>query len=46
MELRLATGRYLDGAVAGVEAVAAVLRRYPPALPDAGNELPNRPVLL
>lgn len=46
MESRFAAGRYLDGSLAGIEAVAAVLRRHPPALPDAGDELPNRPTLL
>ncbi|MFT4047745.1 MAG: TPM domain-containing protein [Solimonas sp.] len=39
-------GRYEQGAVAGVEAVAAVLAKYPPARPDVGNELPDAPVFL
>jgi uncharacterized membrane protein len=46
MEARFARGEFLEGAVAGIEAVADVLRRYPPAQPDAGNELPNKPAIL
>ncbi len=46
MEPRLAAGHYLDGAVAGVEAVAAVLQRHPPAHADVGNEQSDRPTLL
>jgi len=43
---QFASGQFAAGAIAGVEAVAAVLARYPPALMDAGNELPDAPVLL
>lgn len=39
-------GRFEAGAVAGIEGVADVLARHPPAAPDAGNELPDEPVLL
>ncbi|MDM4770344.1 TPM domain-containing protein [Solimonas sp. SE-A11] len=47
MEEHFRAGRFQAGAVAGVEAVAAVLARYPPVHPvDAGNELPDRPAIL
>jgi len=47
MEQHFRAGRYREGAVAGVEAVAAVLAAHPPQGPaDAGNELPDRPALL
>ncbi|WP_028081735.1 TPM domain-containing protein [Solimonas soli] len=46
MEEHFRAGRFEQGAVAGIEAVAAVLARYPPARPDAGNELPDAPVFL
>lgn len=46
MEARFALGEFLEGAVAGIEAVADVLRRHPPPGPDAGDELPNRPAIL
>jgi uncharacterized membrane protein len=39
-------GQYEAGAVAGVQAVAAILARYPPGPRDVGNELPNAPLLL
>ena len=39
-------GRYQDGSVAGVRAVADVLGRYPPGERDVGNEMPDEPVLL
>jgi uncharacterized membrane protein len=45
MEDHFRAGRFREGAIAGVEAVAAVLARYP-AGPDAGNELPDRPAVL
>ncbi|NGY05103.1 TPM domain-containing protein [Solimonas terrae] len=45
-ERQFAHGRYADGAIAAVTAVASVLARYPPARPDVGNELPDEPVLL
>ncbi len=46
MERHFRQARYLDGAVAGVEAVAEVLRRHPPAPRASGNELPDAPVVL
>lgn len=46
MEEHFRAGRFRDGAIAGVEAVAEVLARHPPGEPDAGNELPDRPALL
>jgi uncharacterized membrane protein len=43
-------GRFAEGSVAGVNAVADVLARHPPVVPDDGqnrtNELPDEPVLL
>lgn len=39
-------GRYAEGAVAGIEAVADVLARHPPGEPDVGNEMADEPVLL
>ena len=46
MESHYRSGAFREGSVAGIEAVADVLSRYPPAFPDAGNELPDAPVLL
>lgn len=47
MEQHFRDGRFRDGAVAGIEAVAAVLAAHPPQDPaDTGNELPDRPALL
>lgn len=46
MERHFALGRYRDGAIAGIEAVAAVLARHPAAAADAGNELPDHPALI
>lgn len=46
VETQFRAGRFAEGAIAGITAVAAVLARYPPALADAGNELPDAPVLL
>lgn len=46
IEEPLRAGRFREGVIAGVEAVAALLARHPPAAPDAGNELPDRPALL
>lgn len=45
MEQHFRAGAFGDGAVAGIEAVAAVLARHPPGR-RAGNELPDAPVLL
>jgi uncharacterized membrane protein len=46
MEEHFRAGRFQQGAVAGIEAVAAVLARHPAGPPDAGNELPDRPAVL
>lgn len=46
MESHFRAGRFRDGAVAGVEAVATVLAGYPPNRADAGNELPDAPAVL
>lgn len=39
-------GNFEAGAVAGVQAVAAILAKYPPGPRDVGNELPDAPLLL
>lgn len=46
MESHFRQGAFQAGAIAGIEAVAEVLHRHPPAQADAGNELPNRPIML
>ncbi len=48
MEDHFRRGNFRDGAVAGIEAVAKVLARYPPVseVADVGDELPNAPALL
>lgn len=46
MEAEFREGRFREGALAGIEAVAAVLAYHPPGPPDAGNELPDRPTVL
>lgn len=47
MEQHFRVGRFREGAVAGIEAVADVLARHgPPGPADVGNELPDRPALL
>jgi uncharacterized membrane protein len=46
MESHFRSGAFREGSIAGIEAVADVLARYPPALPDVGNELPDAVVLL
>lgn len=46
MESHFREGRFEDGAVAGVRAVAAVLARYPAGPRDVGNEQPDAPVIL
>lgn len=39
-------GDFETGAVAGVQAVASILAKYPPGPRDVGNELPDEPLLL
>lgn len=46
MEGHFGAGRFAEGAVAGIEAVAALIARHPGGAPDAGNELPDRPAVL
>lgn len=46
MEAHFRDRHFRAGCVAGVDAIADVLQRYPPAAPDIGNELPDAPVIL
>lgn len=46
MQVHFREGRYEAGAVAGVQAVAAVLARYPAGPKDVGNEQSDTPVIL
>jgi uncharacterized membrane protein len=46
MESAFREGRFADGAVAGVEAVSALLSRHFPRTGAANNELPDRPIVL
>jgi uncharacterized membrane protein len=46
MEKYFRDGEFEDGVVAGVEAVADVLARYPPGALRTANELPDSPVIL
>jgi uncharacterized membrane protein len=46
MEARFRNGHFVEGSIAGIEAVAEVLARYPPSRADVGNELPDAPVVL
>ena len=46
MESHFSKERYCEGAVAGVQAAAAVLARYPAGPKDVGNEQPDAPVIL
>ncbi|SFF65148.1 TLP18.3, Psb32 and MOLO-1 founding protein of phosphatase [Fontimonas thermophila] len=46
MEQHFREGRFLQGAIAGIEAVAEVLRRHPPGRKGPANELPDAPVVL
>lgn len=46
METHFREGRFREGALAGIEAVAAVLAVHAPGPPDAGNELSNTPAVL
>ena len=46
MEQHFRAGRFPEGALAGIAAVADVLARHAPGTPDAGDELPNPPAVL
>jgi uncharacterized membrane protein len=46
MEQHYRAGRFREGSIAGVEAVAALLGRHFPGKSARDNELPNQPVLL
>lgn len=46
LEQHFREGRFREGAIAGIQAVADVLARYPAGPPDVGNELPDAPALL
>ncbi|MGH8539724.1 MAG: TPM domain-containing protein [Stenotrophobium sp.] len=46
MEKHFGAGLFETGSVAGVQAVADILARYPAGPRDAGNELPDAPVIL
>ncbi|MGH8461078.1 MAG: TPM domain-containing protein [Stenotrophobium sp.] len=46
MERHFGAGLYETASVAGVQAVADVLARYPAGPPDVGNELPDEPAIL
>jgi uncharacterized membrane protein len=46
MERHYRSGRFREGSIAGVEAVAALLGRHFPGRTASANELPNQPVLL
>lgn len=46
METHFRAGRFREGILSGIEAVAQVLAAHPPARPGRGNELPDRPVVL
>lgn len=46
MQEHFRAGRFVEGSVAGIDAAAEVLARYPPGERDVGNEMPDEPVLL
>lgn len=46
MEQHFRQQHFEAGAVAGVQAVSAILERYPAGPRDVGNELPNAPKIL
>jgi uncharacterized membrane protein YgcG len=46
MESEFRDGRFQQGAVAGIEAVADILARHPPDAPRKSNELPDAPVIV
>ncbi len=39
-------GRFAEGAIDGIEAVAEILSRHAPGRADVGNELPDAPLIL
>jgi uncharacterized membrane protein len=46
MEHQFRAGRFAEGALAGIAAVADVIARHAPGAPDVGDELPNPPAVL
>jgi uncharacterized membrane protein len=46
MEKAFRERRFADGALAGIEAVSALLARHFPRSGAATNELPDQPILL
>lgn len=46
IEAQFRERRFETGVIVGVEAVAAILARYPPGPTDVGNELPDAPLIL
>ncbi|HYL04211.1 MAG TPA: TPM domain-containing protein [Steroidobacteraceae bacterium] len=46
MQQHYVAGRYLEGSVAGIRAVGAVLGRHFPGKAQSEHELPNQPMLL
>lgn len=46
MRRHFTEGRFEQGAVDGIRAVAGILARYPSGRADAGNELPDRPAVI
>jgi uncharacterized membrane protein len=46
VESHFGAARFSAGSVAGIEAVAAVLAKYPPDRADVGNELPDAPIVI
>ena len=46
METEFRAGRWAEGALAGVNAAAALMGRHFPGTGRSGNELPDRPILL
>lgn len=46
MRAQFRAGRHAEGAIAGIETVADILARHPCGRVDAGNELPDAPLIL
>ena len=46
MEVAFRDGRFEQGMLSGIDAVAAVLASHFPPTADAGNELPDKPLLI